>query len=171
MRLRPRRRDLAAWSLSTSPSDRYGDPRSARLARPPRTRRIRRLLRIGALVTLVGAVQLARGAQYRWRPLLAGAVLTATGLVLRGSAWGVVTLPGLYFFWYAVLIPARSEADRKRHSEMERELAGYSTAAQRCDLLATLDRYPDEVTYELRDILASQAVTACGTGIPGTGPR
>lgn len=69
----------------------------------------------------------------------------------------------------ALLIPAQSGEDRKRHSELERELAGYTTAAERCDLEATLARYPDSVTSELRNILVRQAVTACSNGIPGAG--
>jgi len=49
-------------------------------------------------------------------------------------------------------------------------LAGYSTPAQRFDLEAAPDRYPDSVTYELRDILTSQqAMAACNNGIPGAG--
>ena len=57
----------------------------------------------------------------------------------------------------------------KRRSELERELAAYSTPAQRCDLEATLDRYPDGITYELRDILASQAMAACNNRFPAAG--
>jgi hypothetical protein len=168
MRLRSHRQDVVVWSLSAKPTDRYGEPR---LTRSVRTRRVRRLLRIGALITLVGAVRLAHGARYRWQPLLAGVVLTAIGIVLHGSAWGIAAMAGIYSLWYAVLIPGRPEVDRKRQSDLERELAGYSTAAQRSDLLATLDRYPDEVTRELRDILASQAMAACSSGIPGAGRR
>jgi hypothetical protein len=96
-------------------------------------------------------------------------VLTVIGVMLRGSAWSAVVLPGLWFLVYAMLIPARSDVDRKRHLELERELAGYSTQAQRWDLEAALDRYPDDITYELRDILASQALAACHNGIPGAG--
>ena len=44
--------------------------------------------------------------------------------------------------------------EHERRCALERELAQYSTPAQRCDLAATLDRYPDSITYELRDILA-----------------
>ena len=66
-------------------------------------------------------------------------------------------------------IPVSSDADRKRRSELERELAAYSTPAQRCDLEATLDHYPDDITYELRDILASQAMAARHNPIPGAG--
>jgi hypothetical protein len=35
---------------------------------------------------------------------------------------------------------------------LKRELAAYSTPAQRCDLEAILDEYPDEDTSELRAI-------------------
>jgi hypothetical protein len=58
---------------------------------------------------------------------------------------------------------------RKRHIELARELAAYSTPAQRCDFEAILDRYPDDITYELRDILASQAMAVCDKRIPGVG--
>ena len=166
MRLRSHRRNLVAWSLSANPADRYGDPR---LMRPVRTRRIRRSLRTGALITVIGMMRLARGARYRWRPLLAGTVLTVVGVMLRGGVWGLlITLPGLWFLVYTLLIPASSDTDRKRHAELERELAAYSTPAQRCDLEATLDRYPDELTYELRAILTNQAMAAHRSGIPGT---
>jgi len=114
-------------------------------------------------------MQLARGTRPRWRPLLAGGVLTVVGVMLRDGAWGVITLPGLWLLLYALLIPASSDADRKRRSELERELAAYSTPAQRRDLEATLDRYPEDVTCELRNILTNQAMAACSNGIPGTG--
>jgi hypothetical protein len=52
---------------------------------------------------------------------------------------------------------------------LERELAQYSTPAQRCDLAATFDRYPDSVTYELRDILARQASAAFDNRLPAAG--
>jgi hypothetical protein len=57
----------------------------------------------------------------------------------------------------------------KRLCELERELAAYSTPAQRCDLEATFDRYPDSVTYELRDILARQAIAAFNNQFPAAG--
>lgn len=53
--------------------------------------------------------------------------------------------------------------------ELERELAAYSTPAQRCDLQATFDRYPDDVTCELRDILARQAMAAFNNRYPAVG--
>ncbi len=162
MRLRSHRHDLVVWSLSNNPWDRHGDPRATR---PVRARRIRRSLRLGALLAVVGIRWLGRGARHRLRPLLAAVVLMVTGLVLRGGAWGMLIMPGLWLLFYALLIPADSGGDRRRHSELEHELAAYSTVAQRRDFVATLDRYPDEATCELRDILASQAVAGCGSGI------
>lgn len=164
MRLRAHRRNLVVWSPSVGPADRYGAPRLTRLAG---TKRIRRCIRTGVLLTAIGLMRLARGVRLRWRPLLAGGVLTVVGVMLRGGLWGVVVLPGLWFLLYALLIPASPDADRKRRSELKRELAVYSTPTQRCDLEATLDQYPDSVTYELRDILASQALAARNNGIPG----
>jgi hypothetical protein len=79
MRLRSRRRDLVIWSLSVSPADKYGD---SRLLRPVRRRRVRRALRLSALLTLIGAMRLARGVRYRWRPLLAGTVLAVIARAL-----------------------------------------------------------------------------------------
>src|SRR5690349_1454803 len=166
MRLRSHRRNRVAWSLSATPADGYAHPRRMR---PVRTRRIRRSLRTGALITVIGLIRLARGARHRWRPLLAGTVLTVVGVMLRNGVWGLLTLPGLWFLASTLLIPASSHTDRKLHAELERELAAYSTPAQRCDLEATLDRYPDDVTYELRAILSYQAMAAHSSGIPGTG--
>jgi hypothetical protein len=50
------------------------------------------------------------------------------------------------------------KAARKRRSDLERELAGYATPAERGDLEQTLDRYPHGTTHELRDILARQSM-------------
>ena len=50
------------------------------------------------------------------------------------------------------------KAARKRRSDLERELAGYATPAERDDLEETLDRYPYGTTHELRDILARQSL-------------
>jgi hypothetical protein len=69
--------------------------------------------------------------------------------------------------------PARSMQTgwraHKRHLELARELAAYSTPAERYDFEAILDRYPDDITYELRDILASQAMAVSSKQIPGAG--
>ena len=165
MRVRSHRRNLVAWSLSANAADRHGDPG---FMRPVPTRRIRRSLRTGALITIIGLVHLARGARDRWPPLLAGTVITVVGVMLRGSMWGLISLPGLWLLVNALLIPASSGRDRKRHAELERELAAYSTPAERCDLEAALDRYPDDATRELRAILISQATAAHTGGIPGT---
>lgn len=160
MRLRAHRRNLVVWSTSVAPAGRYS---ALSLTRITRARRIRRFIRTGLLLTVIGV----RALRPRWQ-LLAGVVLTVVGVTLRDSMWGAVLLPGLMFLLSAPLIPARSDADRRQRSQLERELAAYSTLAQRCDLEAAFDRYPDSDTHELRDILASQAMAARGKGIPGT---
>jgi hypothetical protein len=53
-------------------------------------------------------------------------VLTVVGIMLRSGAWGMILAVGLWFFVYALLIPASSDADRKRRAELERELPVYS---------------------------------------------
>ena len=78
-------------------------------------------------------------------------------------------LPGLLFLFTAPLIPASLATDQPRRRLLERELAAYSTPAQRRDLEATLDRYPDGIAGELRDILATQAAARRKAMIPGGG--
>src|SRR5215813_7632517 len=134
MRLGAQRRILA-WSPSAGPAGGYGAPRHTP------ARRIRRIVRISALLTAIALMRLARGVRPRWRPLLAGVVLTVAGFMLRGSLWGMVIIGGFWFLVYAMLMPVSTDADRKRRSELEHELAGYSTPIQRCDLEATLDGY------------------------------
>jgi hypothetical protein len=65
------------------------------------------------------------------------------------------------------------KAARQRRLDLERELAGYDSASQRCDFEATLDRYPDGVTYELREILSRQQLAREARVFPaiGRGPR
>ena len=156
MRLRSHRRSLVVWSSSAGQAGRYA-PRPPRLTRG---RRIRRWIRIAGLLTVIGL-------RPRWRPLLAGVALTVAGLILRGDGlWSAITIPGLWFLVYALLIPGGADADR---AELQRELAGYSTPAQRRDLEATFDQDPAGVTDELRAILASQALVARSNGIPGAG--
>ncbi len=164
MRLRPHRRNLVVWSPSVGSVGRYGVPRFTRIAR---TRRIRRWIRTGGLLTVLGLIRLAR--TVRLRPLLAGGVLTVVSVMLRSGVGGALFFPGALFLLFALLTPPSSTAARKRRSELERQLAAYSTAAQRCDLEATLDLYPDDITYELRDILASQAMAARNDRVPGAG--
>ena len=54
---------------------------------------------------------------------------------------------------------ARAEvrrAERRRMRRLRQELAAFSSPADRLDLEATLDRYPEGQTRELRTILAAQ---------------
>jgi hypothetical protein len=56
---------------------------------------------------------------------------------------------------------ARAEvrrAERARLRTLERELASFSSAADRADLECLLDACPDGLTVEVREILARQAV-------------
>jgi hypothetical protein len=127
MRLPAHRRKLVVWSPSVGSADRYGAPRLTRLAR---TRRIHRWIRTGAVLMVIGLMRLARAVRPRWRPLLAGGVLTVVGVTFSGG-WGVVLLPGLLFLLSAPLIPHRPKPDGMRRSELERELAVFSHPAQR----------------------------------------
>lgn len=163
MRLRRHRRNLVVWSSAASSAGRYGGPT---FFRTRQRSRLRRLVRTGGLLTLVGLVGLARVIRPRWRPLLAGLVLTTVGFMLRDSAWGLAFLLGILFLFSAVLIPDSPDDHRR---QLARELAAYSSRAQRGDLEATFDRYPDTITHDLRDILASQAVVAA-SGDASAGP-
>jgi len=138
--------------------------------RPARTSRIRRWIRIGMLLTLLGLLPLLRAVRARWKPLLAGTGLTVAGVILRGSTSGsVLLLPGLLLLLTAPLLPGTGLANRLQQTELERELAGYSTNAQRHDLEATLDQYPDDVTREVREILAGQAAAASDNRVSTAG--
>jgi hypothetical protein len=165
MRLRAHRRNLVVWSSSGDPAGRYT---ALRLTRPGRRGRIRRGIRVSAALAVMAVVDLAHGRCSRWQLMLAGIVLTVIGIVLRHSPAGVVLLPGLLFLLSAPLVPDAVQAGHGRRFELERELATYSTPAQRHDLEATLDRYPDSLTSELRDILTRQAAATRRSGIPGT---
>ena len=156
LRARPRRRNLVIWSPSAC---RAGRGRGLWFTRPARSVRIRRRMRTGVLLAVLGVMRLAAAMRPRWRPLLAGVVLTVAGVVLRSGPAGIVMIPGMLFLWSALLTPADPVAAGPRRRELERELAAYSTPDQRCDLEATFDRYPDNVTGELREILARQAAT------------
>jgi hypothetical protein len=162
MRLRPHRRNLVIWRQSARSPGRY---RTAPVTRPARASRIRRLLRTGVLLTVVRLLSLARNNRARW--VLAGLVLSTAGIVYRANPAGVILLPGLFLVVGAPLVPAGPKADRVRYAELERELAGYSTPAQRRDLEALLDGCPDGITHEIRDILAGQAAATRSQRIPG----
>jgi hypothetical protein len=161
MILRPHRRNLVVWRQSAGSAAAHV---SLRFVRVPR---LRRWIRIGTLLTILGLMSLVGGVRARWRRVLAGAVLTTAGVVLRAGPGSVVMLPGLMLLVTAPLLPGRPDADSVRRSELERELALYSTPAQRCDLEATLDQYPDGITHELRDILARQAMASGTMRFPG----
>jgi hypothetical protein len=149
MGLRRQRQNLVVWSQSR---DQY---RSSQVARRTRPRRIRRWIRLGMLLPLLGLLTVARAVRSRWKPLLAGTALTVAGLIMRDSGTGsVLLLPGLLLLISAPLLPGAPSAER---TELERELAGYWTNAQRHDLEAILDRYPDDVTREVREILSGPA--------------
>jgi hypothetical protein len=164
MWLRPRRRGLVVWRQSAGPPGWRHASHGIRLVRAGR---IRRYVRVGTLLTLIGLLRMHRAARRPWGPMLLGVVLTTVGIVLRSGPGSLVLLPGLLFLLDGLLVPASPKEDRVRLAQLERELGEYTTAAQRADLEATLDRYPDGVTHELRDILARQAVTACGNQLPG----
>ena len=149
MGLRPNRRNLVVFSSSGRRSERF------RIQRPTRAQRIRRLTRMGALLAILGVLRLSAFGRRRW-PLLAGISLTAAGVALRAGPGSVLLLPGLMLLVLTVLSPPLPPGDRARRSELERELAAYSTPAQRRDLEAAFDRYSDDVTSELREIMASQ---------------
>jgi hypothetical protein len=164
MRLRSQRRNLVVWSQSAGSADRCGDTRVRR------TRRFRRWIRIGMLLTVLGLLPLLRAVRARWKPLLAGTGLTVGGVILRGSGPGsAMLLPGLMLLMTAPLLPGTGHANRLERTELERELAGYWTNAQRHDLEAIFDRYPDDATREVREILAGQAGAASANRVPTTG--
>ena len=161
MGLRPQRRNLVVWSQSDVPYR-----KASRVARRARWRRVRRWIRVGMLLALVGFVRVVRP---RWKPLLAGTAFTVAGIVMRGfPAGSILLLPGLMLLMGSPLIAGPPGAER---TKLERELAGYCTAAQRQDLEATLNRYPDDVTRELRDILANQASARAENRFPALGRR
>jgi len=166
MRRQLHRRNQVVWSSLASPAHRA---EGSWLARPTRNRQIRRFIRTSALLAVLGLVRFAGGRWPRGRLVLAGGLLTVAGIVLRSQPAGVVLLPGLLLVFSAPLIPAVPKADRKRNFELTRELAVYSTPAQRADLEATLDQYPAEDTSELRAILAGQALADVSQRIAGAG--
>ena len=88
------------------------------------------------------------------------------GVIMRSGQGGVLLLPGMLLLLHALLMPASPDEDRR---QLEHELREYSTPAQRRDLEAILDRYPDGITGELRDILGRQTVAADASRFPAAG--
>lgn len=165
MVLRARRRNVVVWSSSRGPGGRHGLTLFHR--RAASTRPLRRLLRISILCTAIGLIRVAGALGARWKPVLAGVALTVTGVVLRDAAGALAFLGGFLFLYAALVIRVSPAADRERLVALERELADYSTPAERRDLEAMLDRYPDGDTSELRDILTRQATAVHDNGVPG----
>jgi hypothetical protein len=97
-----------------------------------------------------GALRLARAVRPRWRPLLAGGVLTVVGAMASG-AWGALLLPGVLFLLFAPLISATPKA---RRSEVERGLAVFSHPAQRrlASRAIALMTSGFRVSYVLKDL-------------------
>jgi hypothetical protein len=82
-----------------------------------------RFIVTGALLTVIGLRRLARAARPHRRLLLAGGALTVAVVMLHSG--GVLLLPGFLFLFSALLIPVSPDADRRRRSEQERELAAH----------------------------------------------
>jgi len=160
MTLRPRR-NLVLWSQIK------GAPRRYRTEPVARGRRTRTWICRGGLLILIGLMALSRFVLARWRLILAGAVLTVAGAVLGGGPGSPFLLPGLMLLLSAPMLPGHSQARAK----LERDLAAYSTPAERRDLEATLDQYPSHITRDLREILASQATADPRSQIPSLGRR
>ena len=100
MRLRSHRRTMVVWS--SSPGRTSGVqyiPRSARRGR------IRRWLRIGALLTIIGTIRLARMARAHVRPTIcmAGTVITVVGISLPSEA---VLISGFLVLLVALFLPS-----------------------------------------------------------------
>jgi hypothetical protein len=159
--MRLHRRDLVVWSPSGALADRCGEAQRNQHAC---TARICRCIRIGALLLVIAV-------RPGWRPLLWSGGACGYGVMQGNCAAGIGLIPGFLLRWHAVMIPADSDADGRRRSQLERELVGYSTPAQRLDLEATLDRYSDSITFEMRDIFARQARAGHDSRVPGGGYR
>jgi hypothetical protein len=167
MMLRRQRRDVVIWRASRSPDCRG---RGLWFSQAPRSGRVRRWLRLSGLLVAVGLLRVAAAVRPRWRPLAAGTVLTVAGFVMRSGMPGAVMIPGMLFLTAALLAPVGPPEATPQRRALERELATYSTPAQRRDLDAILDRYPDGDTRELRDILTQQSL-ASESGRPPVASR
>lgn len=133
--------------------------------RPPR--RLRRAARTVLLLALLGLVRLAGNP--RWRTAVIGAALIVPGVLLHNLYGHVILLPGLMILLYAPFLPGDPPETRARRAGLRRDLAAYSTQADRRDLEAIIDRYPAAETGELRAVLASLGPSPLRN--PGMGRR
>jgi hypothetical protein len=60
---------------------------------------------------------------------------------------------------------------RRLRSQLRRELGTYVTQAERNDLLAAFDRYPDAATNDYREIMARSSARDRFGRWPAMGPR
>ena len=136
---------------------------------PRRPGRFRRAVRTGFLLAAMGLLRAIRNP--RWRFALLGATLIIPGVLVRSYfPVNLILLPGLMLLFYAPFLPGETIQDRKTHRRLRRELAAYSTPAERRDLEALLEQYSARETVELRAILAQQDLTDIRSRIPGLGP-
>jgi hypothetical protein len=135
MMLRARRRTLVVFRQSGALA---GSDMAPKLAEPTRARR---RIRVGTRLMVIGLMHLARGARARWRPILAAAALIAASVMLGSDGWSLLYFGGIWYLLHAFLTAGHPGAERSRVAEPRRDLG------------ATLDRYPDGSTRELRDIL------------------
>lgn len=54
---------------------------------------------------------------------------------------------------------SNARRDRTERKQLQADLASFTSDADRFDLDATLDRYPDEQTLEIRRMLVHQAIS------------
>jgi hypothetical protein len=155
------KRNRVVWRSSAEPAL-TGVPR-----RSPR--RLRRAARTGLLLATLGLVRLAGNP--RWRSAVIGAALIVPGLLLRNIYGNIILLPGLMILFYAPFLPGDSPETRARQAQLRRDLAAYSTPADRRDLEAIIDRYPAAETGELRAVLAGLRLTPAQLRNPGMGRR
>jgi hypothetical protein len=155
------KRNRVVWRSSTGPAL-TGVPR-----RSPR--RFRRAARTSLLLAILGLVRLAGNP--RWRSAVIGAALIVPGLLLHNLYCHVILLPGLMILFYAPFLPSDSPETRARQACLRRDLAAYSSPADRRDLEAIIDRYPVAETGELRSVLASLRSASAPFRNPGMGRR
>jgi hypothetical protein len=152
VRSRSRQQSITIFSSSSPRAARYP---ARRFLEAKHTGRVPAWLRVRVLLSVVQALGLARQARDRSWPLAVGVVLTVTGLALREDVAGIALLcPGLMLLVTALLGPVLPRSERLRRLALARELAAYTTIAQRGEFDVILARHSDAATSELRDLVA-----------------